>query len=303
MSDPRLVLRCGASLLFIMTGACSFVGFDGFVGTDERMDVDNKENDAGTKSPSRDDPLEDDDDVPPLGDGGIDENRPIQYAPPVFVDGGSFCTSTEGTAATFCDDFDTEDLPSNWIREGLYGKLTSHEPKSTPNVFLVDAPQSAAGGTFVSKISRDFDDPSTHLLVEFDFKPERINEGTAFLMLAAVEWVRGASKYSLRLVYSNGSVRLEESNLVPPPNNQDTYHPFFTLPMNQWTRVSLDIEASGASAGVQISLDGKPSGKRAAISPSAEIDPRPSLLLGAVFASSPHTGWTFRYDNVTLTYQ
>jgi hypothetical protein len=27
---------------------------------------------------------------------------------------------------------------------------------------------------------------------------------------------------------------------------------------------------------------------------------QPNVLVGAVFGSEPHTGWTFRYDNVTI---
>ncbi len=107
----------------------------------------------------------------------------------------------------------------------------------------------------------------------------------------------------MRLVYSNGSVRLEESNLVPPPNNKDAYHPFFTIPNGKWTRIKLDVVASGATPGVTISLDGTTVGVRESITPTAGLDPLPTLILGAVFAGNPHTGWTLRYDDVTVTYR
>ena len=303
MRTTTFVLRLGGGLLLAATAACSLVGFDGFVGpgADAREDG-GRALEVDVTAP------------PPRGDGGTggsgsdadvdgaDADVPDPNVPPVFVSGGSFCEK-EGAAATFCDDFDTADLPENWLREGIFGKLTSYAPKSAPNVFLVDVPATTAGGTFVSKITRSFDTPSTNALVAFDLKPERVNEGSAFFILAALEWDRGDDKYSLRLVYSNGNVRLEESNLVPPPNNEDTYHPFFSIPMNEWSRVGLDIVASGGSPGVQITLDGVAVGVRAPITPTPGIDPRPTLILGAVFAGSPHTGWRLRYDDVAVTFR
>lgn len=287
-------------MFFAATAACSLVGFDGFVGPADGTGRDGGGDglivEASTPSPS------DDGSTSTLDDGGAEDantDAPDPNIPPVFVSGGSFC-SQGGASATFCEDFDTADLPAQWIREGVLGRLTSYLPKSVPNVFLVDAPATTAGGTFVAKISHSFDDPSTNMVVGFDFKPERTTENSAFLMLAAVEWARGEDKYSLRLVYSNGSVRLEESNLVPPPNNKDSYHPFFIIPLNEWTRVGLDIVASGGTPGVQVSLDGAAIGARYTITPTPGMDPRPTLILGAVFAGSPHTGWRLRYDDVTV---
>ncbi len=304
MKPTSFALSLGGSILFAATAACSLVGFDGFVGPAEGSREDgggeglvveasapSPRRDGGTGEPGTDG-----------GSDGTDSDAPDPNVPPVFVPGGSFCAK-EGADATFCDDFDTADLPQQWLREGIFAKLTSYAPKSAPNVFLVDAPPATAGGTFVSKITHDFEAPSTNMLFAFDIKPERTNEGSAFFMLAALEWARGEDKYSLRLVYSNGLVRLEESNLVAPPNNKDAYHPFFTIPMNEWTRVGLDVIASGASPSIQLTLDGTAVGVRESIAPTPGIDPRPTLILGAVFAGSPHTGWRLRYDDVAVTFR
>lgn len=301
MRTSSFVLRLAGTSALAATAACSLVGFDGFVGP-----ATSTKDDGGNV-------LEVDVTAPaPRGDGGAgssdagedeaDSDAPDPNVPPVFVAGDSFCAK-EGAAATFCDDFDTADLPQRWLREGVFGKLTSYSPKSAPNVFLVDAPPASAGGTFVSKITHAFDAPSTNAIVAFDLKPERTNEGSSFFILAALEWTRGEDQYSLRLVYSNGNVRLEESNLVPPPNNKDSYHPFFTIPMNEWTRVGLDVVASGGSPGVQLTLDGVAVGVREPIIPTPGMDPRPTLILGAVFAGSPHTGWRLRYDDVAVTFR
>lgn len=60
---------------------------------------------------------------------------------------------------------------------------------------------------------------------------------------------------------------------------------------------------SGGSPGAQLSIDGTPVGAREALVPTPLVDPTPTLILGAVFAGNPHTGWTLRYDNVTVTYR
>jgi len=303
--SPRAPFFWRSTALCLVAGstACSLAAsFDGFVGPtrsagdggDEAAFVDldsgnTQQLDTGTA-------LVDSSDA-----GVIDVVDADPNVPPVFVDGGSFCGAQE--SATFCEDFDTADLPVQWIREGLFAKLTSYAPKSAPNVFLLDAPASPVGGTFVSKITRVFDQPSTNMVVAFDFKPEIVNTSSSFLIVGAIEYTKNEFKYSLRLVYSNGSVRLEESNLVPPPNNKDAYHPFFTIPTDKWTRIKLDIVASGATPGVTMYLDGTQVGVRETIVPTVGLDPIPTLILGAVFGGNPHTGWRLRYDDLTVTYR
>jgi hypothetical protein len=298
MSRTRLVLRTAAVALCATTAACSLaVGFDGFVGPEKRDGGGDDLDDSGSNG-LVDPDSSGDGGGSPSDDGGGD--APDPNAPPIFVDGGSFCPVGSNT---FCEDFDTAELAVKWLREGVYGKLTSYSPKSAPNVFLVDVPATTTGGTFVSKITKNFENSTTSVVLGFDIKPEKVYLGSSFFILAALEWARNDDKYSLRLVYSNGSVRLEESNLVPPPNNTDHYHPFFTLPEGKWSRISLDVVASGSSPGAQISIDGIAVGTRETLTPTANIDPRPTLILGAVFAGNPHTGWTLRYDDVTLSFR
>ncbi|MDB4945897.1 MAG: hypothetical protein JWP97_5431 [Labilithrix sp.] len=297
----RTLFAGGLVASLLATAACSFTqGFDGFAGPEGNPDaaIDSTSGGDTGSVPGVDGAVPVD-----AGDGAVlDADAGDPNTPPVFVDAGSsFCGTQETTQ--FCEDFDTNDLPVSWVKEGAYARLTSYTAKSAPNTFLVAAPETASGGTFVSKITRVMDAPSTNMVLAFDFMPEKVNLGTSFLILAAVEYTKNAQKYSMRLVYSSGSVRLEESDLVPPPANKDTYHPFFTIPMNKWTRVKLDFTASGASPGVQISLDGAVVGAREALTPTVGMDPTPTILLGAVFAGNPHSGWTLRYDDLTVTYR
>lgn len=302
MSLSRDVLRGGllAALTTATAAACSFTeGFDGFAGNGNASDAGHDTSSSQEPStPSGDDSGNTADSSNP-GDAAVD--APDPNTPPVFVDGGSFCSTQDGTA--FCEDFDTTDLPVHWTEEGAWAKLTSYEPKSAPNGFLLEVPEQDTGGTFVSKITKQLDAPSTNMIVAFDFYPEKVSLGTSFLMLAAIEYDKGTTKYSMRLVYSSGQIRLEESDLVAPPNNKDEYHPFFTIPEGKWTRVKLDIVASGATPGCQLSLDGVNVGTREVLTPTAGIDSTPTVILGAVYAAAPHTGWTLRYDNLSVTYR
>ena len=282
----------------LAASACSFTeGFDGFAGASAtRNNGSTGDGSLTTNSDSGDGFSA----VSGHTDGGGDGAVVDPNTAPYFVDGGSFC-STQTTS--FCDDFDTQDLGKNWLREGAYSKLTSYSAKSAPNDFLLNAPATTAAGTFVSKITHEFENSATSMVVTFDFFPEETYLGTSFFILGSMEWTRGDSKYSLRLVYSSGQIRLEESNLVAPPNNMDEYHPFFSLPAGQWSRLSLDVVASGTTPGAQLSADGVPIGTRETITPTAGMDLRPTLILGAVYAGQPHTGWILRYDNVTVTFR
>lgn len=302
MTSSALLIRSGLVAVLAATAACSFtMGFDGFAGSGP-LAGDGGGDSRVASDPDGGGPAVDSSTATDGGDAAspeVDAGDP--NGPPVFVDGGSFCGTQESTA--FCEDFDTKDLPVHWVKEGVFAKLTSYSAKSAPNVFLLDVPESTAGGTFVSKITKVMDAPSTNLVVAFDFAPEKVNLTSSFLILAALEYTKLDLKYSLRLVYSNGSVRLEESNLVPPPNNKDAYHPFFAVPVGKWTRIKLDVMASGTTPGAIVSLDGTPVGARETITPTPGMDPTPTLLFGAVFAGNPNTGWRLRYDDITVTYR
>lgn len=303
-------LRHAAVALVLSTAAsaCSLLSWDGFVGPprdgtssddDASEPSDTGDGDDGASDPdggvSNDAQAEASDDASFDAETDADPNTP-----PVFQDGGSFCAGH--SAATFCEDFDEVPLDKRWIREGTFGRLTSYNAKSAPNDFLVAVSPNTGGGTFVSKITRTMSASSTNLLVSFDLFPEKINENSSVLMLAALEYTGGESKYSLRLVYLNGQIRLEESDLVPPPNNKDSYHPFFDVPVGQWSRIQLDIDLSDAPPGVTISVDGAPVGSRLTVTPTPNIQTLPTLILGAVFAQNPHSGWALRYDNVLVEY-
>jgi hypothetical protein len=299
MSMRRLAVSASASLVLVLA-ACSTVGFDGFV-SEDRDDGDagfGSDSPSGTGSDGGNNLVDDggtESDSDLAGDAA-DPNLPPEFLP----DGStSFCNMPQGPTA-FCDDFDTVDLSAHWLREGVFGRLTSHSAKSAPNTFFLNVPATTASGTFVSKIARSFEVPSRSMILGFDFKPELVNTGSSFFILAALEWPAGENKYSLRLVYSSGGIRLEESNLVPPPNNVDAYHPFFNLPEGKWSRITIDVVASGTTPGVQISVDGLPKGGRETLTPTVGIDERPTVILGAVFAGNPHSGWALRYDNVTV---
>lgn len=292
------LLLAGASASALLVAACSLTGFDGFVGPKKLGASDDtslpEDGDASSDAPSTD--------IGAENDAGSDSG-PAGEVPPSFVDGGTFCAESPNSTATFCDDFDSTPLDVKWVREGVFANLSTVSPRSAPNDFFMNAPANTGIGTFVSKLTRSFVVGSTNLVVAFDFFPEKVHDGTAALMLGALEWSKGSEKYSLRLVYGNGAVRLEESDLVAPPNNKDSYHPFFNVPVGKWTRVKLDVVASGSNPGVTVSLDDTAVGLRETITPTPGMDTTPTLILGAVYAANPQSGWALRYDNVTVNYR
>lgn len=321
-------LRSSSRVMLVVAGvaatasaACSLaVGFDGFVGagdaglnglTDAHADGPAGNQGDGATNP-QDSSTNADANQPPVTDAGDagETSTPLDAGdpnlPPVFTSGGTTCkTFTAGPdGGDLCDDFDKSALTTNWIVEGPYEKLTSYNAKSMPNDFLVNAPPNTGAGTFVSKITHNFTRQSTNMLVSFDYFPETISVGTSAMIMAAVEYTKNsAAKYSMRLVYVSGQVRLEESTIGSPPATDITSHTLFTIPSGQWTHVSLDIVAEGATPGMQINLDGTPAAGRETLTPTPDLDATPTLILGAVYAQNPHSGWTMRYDNVTVVHR
>lgn len=290
MNARSTLLVCGA----LLSGCSLTAGFDGFVG-------------PGGASPTP--PVDaggdraDDADPPALEtgvaetDAGADTSDPD--APPTFLEAGSSYCDGAGDAA-LCDDFDRHDLGYTWSREGLWARIVGSGALSPPNHFLVDVPAASGTGTFVSKITRAFSEPSSDLTLSFAFDPAKVDGGSAFLLVAALEFPRASAKYSLRLVYLNGQLRLEESNLVPPPLNEDVYHPFFPLPQGKWSRLRLDVVLAGPTPSIEIRVDDASIAGKEPLKVPAGIDLAPTLVLGAVFGGQPHTGWTLRYDDVRL---
>jgi hypothetical protein len=276
--------------------ACSFTGFDGYVGPPK--DDDSNSAEGGVDGGRGDSGGGDDGDADSSTDAGVDAGSP--HDPPVFGATDTWCTKQLGLS--FCDDFDTTTLKT-WTPQGNLSWQTTYGPRSAPNNFVVAAPANSGTVNFTSKITKELD-PSTNMEVAFDFLPEQVSP-TAFFMLGAVEYLGNAdAKYSMRLVYFEGSVRLEESDVNDFGGPTDRLHALFTVPEKQWSRVKLSINLNGGSPSIAITLDGTSVGGTIVPTPTAGYDTtKPVLLLGAVNAGSPHTGWVLHYDNVTVTYR
>jgi hypothetical protein len=110
----------------------------------------------------------------------------------------------------------------------------------------------------------------------------------------------------VRLAFSNGAPRLEESFLGSPA---DIYHSNFSLAPNAWSRVQMELtfppssDAGGADAGTAVEsvyVNGVLQGTSEVLTPPQGFDQRPNLLVGGVYGTSPNSAWALRYDNVTL---
>jgi hypothetical protein len=237
---------------------------------------------------------------------GAGDTGPVNQ-PPLFLDGGdSWCTAQ--TTDTFCADFDRVPLPSEFSSlDGTLVSLTSTFPSSSPNALLLYAPPSDATGSFASKLSKDLPSPVTAIDLEFDLRAEVLNTTSSGLLFAAIDFVDNThAPYSVRLAFNSGAPRLEESYLGTPP---DIYHTNFSIPLSTWAHIRLALTFStvgddggtlqGSSA---IYVNGSSVGADA-LSPPAGVTLRPTALIGAVYGTQPHTGWTLRYDNVTVVAQ
>ena len=231
---------------------------------------------------------------------------PPPAALPIYLDGGtaSWCSQHPGYA--FCADFDETPLPAGFnASDGPFLIQTSSLPSSGPNDLLLHVPAQTGAGSWGSKLSRSFTTSATSVVLGFDFYPEVLNDTSAGLLFAALDFLGNANaKYSLRLAYNAGAPRLEESFLGSP---SDIYHSNINIAPGGWSRIQVEItlpgSADGGDAGTateSIYVNGVLQGTSEILSPPAGFDPRPNLLIGGVFGTSPTDGWALRYDNVTL---
>jgi hypothetical protein len=252
---------------------------------------------------------------PPVKDAGPDAadaadaaTPPPPSALPIYLDAGvaSWCDQHPGYA--FCADFDETALPAGFnASDGPFLIQTSSLPSSGPNDLLLHVPAQTGAGSFGSKLSRSFQTGATSVVLGFDFYPEVLNDTSAGILFAGLDFLGNANaKYSIRLAYNAGAPRLEESYLGSP---SDVYHSNFTIATGGWSRIQVEITLPGAvdggdadagTATESIYVNGVLQGTSEVLTPPAGFDPRPNLLIGGVYGTSPTDGWALRYDNVTL---
>ncbi len=241
--------------------------------------------------------------TPPADAGADRADAAPPNDPPVFLDAATTHWCSAYAASTFCADFDEAPLPSGFTAtEGAFISLTSTSSRSSPNDFLLLVPPQDGFGVLASKVTRSFPQLVTTADLSFDINPEKLNTTQSGLLFAAVEFTgNAAAKYSVRLAYNQGVPRVEESFLGG--SAADIFHSVFTLPTGAWSRLRLELrfgaDGGPSTIGVYVN-DVLQGGSKDSLSPPAAMDAHPSLLLGAVYGTLPHNGWTFRYDNVLL---
>jgi hypothetical protein len=215
-----------------------------------------------------------------------DPSAPAPSAAPTW------CTTQK---ATFCADFDGAALPAGFST--MDGKLlTIGTAKTRPLVF--NAPAEGTGAAYWSRLIVPFTTSSSDMTTAFDIAPSKLNAQAGALLAASLEFPNNpAAWYSVRMVFVAGRTRIEENI----GGSRNVYHPFFDLPLDKWSRVSLDLVLSGAQKTFKLSVDGMQVGGLEPISPPAQIDLHPRLLVGGVYITTPNDGWNLSYDNVTMT--
>jgi hypothetical protein len=221
--------------------------------------------------------------------------------PPIFAEAGADTWCTARATSTFCADFDRSPLPSGFASsEGAFLLLTSTLPSSPSNALALIIPPQAGPGTFSSKLARSFTQPAASVTLAFDFFPEKINTTASGVLFTALDYLGNPqAKYSIRLAYNQGTSRVEESYLGFPT---DIFHSTFHLPIGKWSHVRIEMVfgVDGGPSTLSVFVDDALQGSVESLSPPSAFDPRPSLLVGAVYGTLPHTGWALRYDNVLM---
>ena len=225
---------------------------------------------------------------------------------PIYLDAGtaSWCDQHPGYA--FCADFDEIALPAGFsASDGAFLIQTSSLPSSGPNDLLLLVPSQSGSGIWGSKLSRPFSTYATSVVLAFDFYPELGSTGG--MLFAGLDFLGNAdAKYSVRLAFSNGAPRLEESYLGSPA---DVYHSNFAVPAQTWSRVQMELtlpptsDGGAADAGTateSVYVNGVLQGTAEVLTPPEGFDSRPNLLVGGVYGTSPTGEWALRFDNVTF---
>lgn len=243
-------------------------------------------------------------------DAAPDVSAAPPTALPTYLDAATAGWCDLHPGYTFCADFDETPLPSGFsTSNGGYLIQTSSWPSSAPDDLLVLVPQQTGTGSWGSTVSRNFQTSVSSIALAFDVYPEIVSPGG--MLFAALDFQGNASaRYSVRLAYDQGAPRLEESYLGSPP---DVYHSNFTLPMQAYSRVEMQLTfpptpdgAAAADAGAateSVYINGVLQGTPEMLSPPTGFDPRPNLLIGAVYGTNPTGAWALRFDNVTLDIQ
>jgi len=216
---------------------------------------------------------------------------------PRYVDGGAtYCNGS----TTFCADFDHNPLPSGFAgAEGTFLTLTSSRASSAPNDLLLIVPPMSNNSVYASKVSTDFQITANAATLAFDIYPERTTDDGA-LLIAALDYLGGSAKYSVRFAYFGGQLRIEESYLGS--GQIDHYHTSFDVPKFTWSRVRVELAfgSDGGPSTETVFVSEAQVGLKESLSPPAGVLYRPTLHLGAVYGVGPQSGWELRFDNVAL---
>ncbi len=216
-------------------------------------------------------------------------------------DAGPWCLTHKADAA-YCEDFDTDGLAA-WdaVIEGA-GGTTKPDPgaaTSAPYSMLSDLP-GANAGKVEAYIARKALLPATSASFDADFRLEKANTASSQLQIGKLleidvngdgTWELGLAINDKRKLvvfqYNYASNGYAEAFVYPTP-----------VALGAWTRVGLHLRLQNTLDGVfDMDIDGARVATAVPVQPLSAKSPF-RLFIGAIYTSTPHTGWTLRTDNV-----
>jgi hypothetical protein len=218
-------------------------------------------------------------------------------------DAGPWCATHQGSAA-LCEDFDTKGLTAWDAIVAGGGGTTAPDPvawTSPPYAMLSNLP-AATSGKVEGYIATKFSVEASDLVLDADFRVDKVNTAASQLQIAKLLQLDGSGDG----IWETGVAVNDQRKLVVFQYNYSTngYAEVFALPasitLGTWIRVKLHLHLQNLLEGtVDLDIDGKRIESNLPVQPLSAKS-RFRLFLGAIYADTPHTGWTVRIDNVLL---
>ena len=224
------------------------------------------------------------------------------------VDAGpeaGFCASLGGSHA-LCEDFDTTTAFSSQFTNvhlstnGALGNDTAIV-KTAPRSLLATIPAEGTKLGDDAYMTRLFGGSATKATYSFDFRVDSLPTGGQSGVFAAIVFDDSLpTHHSLAIYLTDTYSALEESFTVDGGTVYKDHTLSITVPLNKWTHVSFDVNATTHVCNA--SIDGQPSVVNAPIDLSWKASTA-AIDLGLTYVNSETTAWQARYDDVVFDFQ
>jgi hypothetical protein len=181
---------------------------------------------------------------------------------------------------------------------------TNGASRSGTNSLLVKADASSRQGPFSVKVGRSFIQPSVNgFTLEFQFRPETVSSSPALITAVDFGTPTDGSFYSIRLALESQLLHLEQHS-----GGVDTRLASVPVTIKGWSHLRLSVDLAGSAPVARFAtiddntkvltpVDGRSS---IPLSLPARLGAGQALLVGVVYGTQPHEGWSLNFDNIAF---